>query len=77
MAGAMKDVREVILSGKASGADYSALPLPESMRAVTTHKDEEGLFEGLESPRQGPAAQPAPRGGGRSRRWVPTKPWSP
>jgi crotonyl-CoA reductase len=49
MAGAMKDVREVILSGRASGADYSSLPLPESMTAVTTHKDEEGLFEGLES----------------------------
>jgi crotonyl-CoA reductase len=49
MAGAMKDVREVILSGSASGADYSALPLPESMRAVTTHRDDEKMFEGLES----------------------------
>ena len=38
MAGAMKDMREAILSGRASEADYSALPLPESMRAVTTHK---------------------------------------
>ena len=49
MAGAMKNMREAILSGRASEADYSALPLPESMTAVTTHRDDEKLFEGLES----------------------------
>ncbi len=49
MASAMKNMREAILSGRAGGADYSALPLPESMRAVTTHKDDERMFEGLES----------------------------
>ena len=49
MADAMKEMREAILSGEANEADYSGLPLPESMRAITTHKDDEGLFEGLES----------------------------
>jgi crotonyl-CoA reductase len=49
MADAMKEMREAILSGEANEADYSGLPLPESMRAITTHKDDEGMFEGLES----------------------------
>ena len=29
--------------------DFEGLPLPESMRAVTTHKDDVNMFQGLES----------------------------
>ena len=45
----MKSIRDAILSGDRSEATYSALPIPDSYRAVTVHKDEVGLFEGVES----------------------------
>jgi crotonyl-CoA reductase len=41
----MDQIREAILAG--AGADIGALPLPESYRGVTVHKDEAGMFEGL------------------------------
>jgi crotonyl-CoA reductase len=46
---AMKSVLEAITSGDASPADFAALPVPESYRAVTLHKDEEQMFAGLDS----------------------------
>jgi crotonyl-CoA reductase len=49
MAGDMKAVLDAVLSGEATPEDYEALPIPESMRAITTHKDEVAMFEGLES----------------------------
>ena len=49
----MKDILEAILA-RESGATVSAediadLPVPESYRAVTVHKDEAGMFEGVPS----------------------------
>ena len=41
----MDQIREAILAG--AGSDIGALPLPESYRGVTVHKDEAGMFEGL------------------------------
>ncbi len=45
----MKDIRDAILSGDRTEQTYAALPLPESYRGVTVHKDEVDLFEGLET----------------------------
>ncbi|MHA6763509.1 crotonyl-CoA carboxylase/reductase [Streptacidiphilus sp. PAMC 29251] len=45
----MKSILEAITSGEASPADFAALPVPESYRAVTLHKDEEQMFAGLDS----------------------------
>ena len=41
----MDQIREAILAG--AGSDIGGLPLPESYRGVTVHKDEAGMFEGL------------------------------
>jgi crotonyl-CoA reductase len=41
----MDQIREAILAG--AGSDIGALPLPASYRGVTVHKDEAGMFEGL------------------------------
>ena len=49
MSGDMKLIREAIVSGQAQPGDYASLPLPDAMRAVTTHKDEIEMFEGMES----------------------------
>jgi crotonyl-CoA reductase len=45
----MDHILEAILAGDTSAAEYASLPLPESYRAVTVHKDEVGVFEGLAS----------------------------
>ncbi|MFD7643769.1 crotonyl-CoA carboxylase/reductase [Kitasatospora sp. NPDC059795] len=45
----MQEILDAILSGNATSADYAALALPESYRAVTLHKDEEQMFAGLAS----------------------------
>ena len=45
----MKQILDAILAGDTSAEDYAALELPESYRAVTVHKDEVGMFEGLET----------------------------
>lgn len=39
-------IREAILND-ASGEEIASIPLPESYRAATVHKDEVGIFEGL------------------------------
>ncbi len=49
MTAEMKNIREAIMDGQAKTEDFEGLPLPEWMLAVTTHKDEVGMFEGLES----------------------------
>ena len=43
----MQDIRDAILSGDRTEQTYATIPLPESYRAVTVHKDEVGIFEGL------------------------------
>ena len=40
----MEQIRDAILSG--AGAEIGGLPLPESYRGVTVHKDEAGMFDG-------------------------------
>ncbi len=45
----MKQILDAILAGDTSPEEFAALQLPESYRAVTVHKDETELFEGLES----------------------------
>ena len=45
----MKKILEAILAGDTTPEEYAALELPESYRAVTVHKDETDMFEGLDS----------------------------
>ncbi|MFJ9696219.1 crotonyl-CoA carboxylase/reductase [Kitasatospora sp. NPDC101183] len=45
----MQEILDAILSTDATSADYAAIKLPESYRAVTLHKDEEQMFAGLDS----------------------------
>jgi crotonyl-CoA reductase len=45
----VQQIRDAILAGATSSQEYAALDIPESYRAVTVHKDEVDLFEGLES----------------------------
>ncbi|MFL6133901.1 MAG: crotonyl-CoA carboxylase/reductase [Nocardioidaceae bacterium] len=45
----MKQILDAILAGDTTAEDFAALDLPESYRAVTVHKDETDMFEGLES----------------------------
>jgi crotonyl-CoA reductase len=50
----VKQILEAILAGDATSQDFAALPVPESYRGVTVHKDEVGLFEGLASSEKDP-----------------------
>jgi crotonyl-CoA reductase len=43
----MQEIRDAILSGDRSKQTYAGLSIPESYRAVTVHKDEVGMFEGV------------------------------
>jgi crotonyl-CoA reductase len=45
----VKQILDAILAGDTTAEDFAALDLPESYRAVTVHKDEADMFEGLES----------------------------
>ena len=45
----MEQIRDAIMSGDRSAETYAAMPIPESYRATTVHKDEVGMFEGLKS----------------------------
>jgi hypothetical protein len=44
----MKQVLDAILDPGSQPADFAALPLPEAYRAVTLHRDEEHMFDGLD-----------------------------
>jgi crotonyl-CoA reductase len=43
----VNEIRDAILAGPAGTDALAALPVPESYRAVTVHKDEVGMFEGM------------------------------
>ncbi|MFD7528589.1 crotonyl-CoA carboxylase/reductase [Streptomyces sp. NPDC059849] len=43
----MREIVDAVLAGDRSERTFGALPVPESYRAVTVHKDEAGMFEGL------------------------------
>jgi crotonyl-CoA reductase len=45
----VQNILDAILAGDMSKEDFANLDLPESYRAVTVHKDEVDMFEGLES----------------------------
>lgn len=45
----MQHILDAIGSAEATSGDFAALPLPESYRAVTVHKDETELFAGMDS----------------------------
>ncbi|HET9759068.1 MAG TPA: crotonyl-CoA carboxylase/reductase [Nocardioidaceae bacterium] len=45
----MKQILDAILAGDTTAEEFAALDLPETYRAVTVHKDEADMFEGLES----------------------------
>ena len=45
----MNQILDAILAGDTSADDFAALDAPDSYRAVTVHKDEVDLFEGMES----------------------------
>jgi crotonyl-CoA reductase len=45
----VKDILDAILAEDSTAEDFTALPLPESYRAVTVHKDEDAMFEGRAS----------------------------
>ena len=54
MEAAMKEILDAILDSGSQPADFAALPLPQSYRAVTLHRDEEHMFDGLEPARRDP-----------------------
>src|ERR1700735_3029988 len=43
----VKEVLATILDPGTQPADFAALPLPEAYRAVTLHRDEEHMFDGV------------------------------
>ena len=43
----MKEILDTIRDPGSQPADFAALPLPESYRAVTLHRDEEYMFDGI------------------------------
>ncbi|MFE6853801.1 crotonyl-CoA carboxylase/reductase, partial [Streptomyces sp. NPDC057674] len=45
----MKDILDAIQSSDSTSADFANIPLPESYRAFTVHKDEAEMFAGLAS----------------------------
>src|SRR6266853_1887303 len=45
----MKQILDAILDPSSQPADFAALPLPEAYRAVTLHRDEEHMFDGLDT----------------------------
>src|ERR1700754_1508412 len=44
----MKEILDAILDPGSQPADFAALPLPEAYRAVTLHRDDEHMFDGLD-----------------------------
>ncbi|MBM9439584.1 alcohol dehydrogenase catalytic domain-containing protein, partial [Streptomyces bryophytorum] len=45
----MKEILDAVLAPDSTAADFAALKLPASYRAVTVHKDEAEMFAGLET----------------------------
>ena len=43
----MKEILDAILDPASQQADFAALPLPKAYRAVTLHRDEEHMFDGV------------------------------
>jgi crotonyl-CoA reductase len=45
----LTEILDAILNSASQEVDFAALPLPESYRAVTLHRDEEHIFDGIDS----------------------------
>ena len=45
----MEQIRDAILAGDRTPETFASIPLPESYRGVTVHKDEVAMFEGMAS----------------------------
>ena len=45
----MKEILDAILDPGSQPADFAALPLPAAYRAVTLHRDEQDMFDGLDT----------------------------
>ena len=45
----MKEILEAILNPDTTPAEFAALPVPDSYRAVTLHRDEEHMFDGVDA----------------------------
>jgi crotonyl-CoA reductase len=43
----VQKILDTIVAGQATSADFAALPVPEHYRAVTVHKDEVDMFDGV------------------------------
>lgn len=70
----MKEILDAIQSTDSTSADFAALPIPDSYRAVTVHKDEVEMFAGLETREKDPASPSMSRtcrfpNSGRARPW--------
>ncbi|HEU4513880.1 MAG TPA: crotonyl-CoA carboxylase/reductase [Nocardioidaceae bacterium] len=50
----MKQILDAILAGDTTPEDFAALEIPDSYKAVTVHKDEVDMFEGLETREKDP-----------------------
>jgi crotonyl-CoA reductase len=50
----MKEILEAILAGDTPPEAFAELPLPESYRAITVHKEDLGMFEGVPSREKDP-----------------------
>jgi len=52
----IKEILDAVETPGSTGADFAALPLPESYRAVTVHKDEADMFAGQDTREKDPRA---------------------
>src|SRR3954447_903400 len=50
----MNQILDAVLAGDTSTEEFAALDLPESYRAVTVHKDDVEMFEGLPTSEKDP-----------------------
>ncbi|CAM5699212.1 Crotonyl-CoA reductase [Streptomyces alboniger] len=50
----VKDILDAIQSPDSTPDDFAALPLPESYRAITVHKDETEMFAGMQTREKDP-----------------------
>ena len=46
---AVKEILDTILDPGSQPGDFGTLPLPESYSAVTLHRDEEHMFDGVDT----------------------------
>ncbi|MDZ7577507.1 MAG: crotonyl-CoA carboxylase/reductase [Candidatus Nanopelagicales bacterium] len=50
----MERIRAAINAGDTSAEDFASLAIPQTYRAATLHRDEEGMFEGIPSHKKDP-----------------------